>query len=1416
MRKYLLIAFLFAFVGVFGQTNDTTKYFKSVDYGWQYKRLKIDSIIVLPNGVVVNRAYKFLSASDTAAMLAPYAKTSAIPSLTPYMKYADSAAMLSPYVRTSNLPSLAPYVKYTDTSSMLSPYAKSINVPSLSGVVKYSDTSSMLSAYYNKTATDSKVNLKVNISDTANMLSGYVRTNNIPSSTTVVKYSDTSSMLSGYYRASNPSGYINASAIANKVNYSDTASMLSPYARTANIPSPSSYVKYVDTAAMLTPYSKDYNVVHLAGTEIISGTKTTKGNFSVGDGTQRNTYLNINTDTNGTAFGLQLLYKGSPYGGLIFDNVSYNTNLQSARNGGSTHIAMSANDGNTYIKYIYGNALSVTGSTGALAASSLAGTGTRMVTADASGNLSTQSIPSTTGLVQYTDTALMLSPYQRSYNAVKYSDTSSILSGYYRNSNPSGYITSSAISGKVNYTDTASMLSPYLRSANASATYLTQTNAASTYYLQSNPSGYITSSAISGKVNYTDTATMLSAYYNKTAANALLATKEPTIATGTTSQYWRGDKTWQTLDKTAVGLSNVTNNAQVTSVTGTSPIVSSGGTTPAISINQANATTNGYLSSTDWTTFNGKQGALTFSAPLVNTTGTITITKSDATHDGYLSSTDWGTFNGKQSAITLTTTGSSGAATFVTNTLNVPNYTLAGLGGQPQLNGTGFVKASGTTISYDNSTYLTTTGTAANSMQWNGATYSSSVLGTAATNVMVFDGSNYRPGNTTSISTWLGLGTNAYTSTAYLPLSGGNMASGATIGGTAGGYFFTGYSSETGGQSIVFSSATRTGNPYPMDFFSDNGYSFFNTAGNNNFLNITSGGIVQIGGTANASGLISINTSNPTFSLGNSASGINYNALIGQAGAGNYHIQGTNAGDLAIRPQSTKDIVFGSIATSGGIAAERMRIAASGGITMQTTATNYSSFNVQRNGSSSVQSGYQLSSASGTVYSANLQLGATGSLDFWTYDAASLGWGKYLSIAATGAASFSSSISANTGSKISGTLINAAGLLQLQDGGRSASTAQNYMSFADNAGTRMGIIGSTGDGNITLASDASRNIILNGGNVGINTITPNDKLSISGGNVNIGNNYTASYPLDVNSTSDTYMRIRKQAYGGYTGIYFETANNFSGTSQAYIQSYGAGTNGTSYLTFGTAPSNSSTTASEVMRITSSGAVGIGTTQPVGTVGLNIYGGDGNNPAILTLESYAGGGGNTGLYFRPYHSVSQANSNPAQAAILAVDDNYGAQIQFWNKTQGAVSNAMVQRGQFTATGILKIADGSGNLAGTSGTERLNVNGDIYASGNLIVSGTTFGGVTTQAYGYGHIYKGYTGSSYDVQIINSGNTWDEVTIQGGIRMSTTTAGFIFPRMSTTQKNALNKTAGMVVYDTTANLLQCWNGATWNNLW
>lgn len=42
-----------------------------------------------------------------------------------------------------------------------------------------------------------------------------------------------------------------------------------------------------------------------------------------------------------------------------------------------------------------------------------------------------------------------------------------------------------------------------------------------------------------------------------------LAGKEPTITAGTAGQYWRGDKSWQTLNKVAVGLSAVDNTADI-------------------------------------------------------------------------------------------------------------------------------------------------------------------------------------------------------------------------------------------------------------------------------------------------------------------------------------------------------------------------------------------------------------------------------------------------------------------------------------------------------------------------------------------------------------------------------------------------------------------------------------------------------------------------------------------------------------------------------------------------------------------------------------------------------------------------------------------------------------------------------------
>jgi hypothetical protein len=57
---------------------------------------------------------------------------------------------------------------------------------------------------------------------------------------------------------------------------------------------------------------------------------------------------------------------------------------------------------------------------------------------------------------------------------------------------------------------------------------------------------------------------------------------------------------------------------------------------------------------------------------------TLNIPTASATNRGALSSTDWITFNGKQGALTLTTTGTSGPATLIGTTLNIPQYSGGG------------------------------------------------------------------------------------------------------------------------------------------------------------------------------------------------------------------------------------------------------------------------------------------------------------------------------------------------------------------------------------------------------------------------------------------------------------------------------------------------------------------------------------------------------------------------------------------------------------------------------------------------------------------------------------------------------------------------------------------------------------------
>jgi hypothetical protein len=130
--------------------------------------------------------------------------------------------------------------------------------------------------------------------------------------------------------------------------------------------------------------------------------------------------------------------------------------------------------------------------------------------------------------------------------------------------------------------------------------------------------------------------------------------------TGTAYAFTAAGTSGQVLTSAGAGVPTWTTptTGTVTSVTGTAPVVSSGGVAPAISMPAATTSVNGYLTSTDWTTFNNKGSGSVTSVSGTGTVNGITLTGT-VTTSGSL------TLGGTLSNVSLTTQ--------VTGTLPVAN-----------------------------------------------------------------------------------------------------------------------------------------------------------------------------------------------------------------------------------------------------------------------------------------------------------------------------------------------------------------------------------------------------------------------------------------------------------------------------------------------------------------------------------------------------------------------------------------------------------------------------------------------------------------------------------------------------------------------------------------------------------------------
>jgi hypothetical protein len=133
-------------------------------------------------------------------------------------------------------------------------------------------------------------------------------------------------------------------------------------------------------------------------------------------------------------------------------------------------------------------------------------------------------------------------------------------------------------------------------------------------------------------------------------------------------------------------------------------------------LSNANSTTSGILTSTDWNTFNDKASAASVASKAdatitINTSGplsgggnlsanrTLSIAQATTTTDGYLSSTDWNTFNNKQNTLSNANSTTSGILTSTDWNMFNNKFSL------PTLTSGSVLFSNGTTLTQNNAQF---------------------------------------------------------------------------------------------------------------------------------------------------------------------------------------------------------------------------------------------------------------------------------------------------------------------------------------------------------------------------------------------------------------------------------------------------------------------------------------------------------------------------------------------------------------------------------------------------------------------------------------------------------------------------------------------------------------------------------------
>jgi len=669
---------------------------------------------------------------------------------------------------------------------------------------------------------------------------------------------------------------------------------------------------------------------------------------------------------------------------------------------------------------------------------------------------------------------------------------------------------------------------------------------------------------------------------------------------------------------------------------------------------------------------------------------------------------------GAQGLLTLTTTGSSGASTLISNTLNIPTYTLSGLGGVPTtrtltINGTAYDLSADRTWNVGTVTSATAT-TGGQVAFFNGATVITSVSG------LYFDGINRlgigtisplynldvtgtarMTGNLTAAS----LIKSGGTSSQYLMADGSTSTLTNPVTGTGTTNYLPKWTSGSAlGNSLVYDNGTSVGinNTSPQSFDSG-GIKALDGKGNTGFAFIAQGASTQfrlaaddsVGGVLNVIGAyplvfftnatermrltstgLGIGTTSPGYKLdvvgiiATSGTGLNASVRITNTTAttgvdwnlyslnnGNFGLYNNTAGAYAYQITPSGNLGLGVVPSAWGSAYRAFQIGNSGFMSNDSNLWMYANGYFDGTNNRYFQTGLasRYYQYAGTHYWENAPSGTAGNAITFT-QAMTLNASGSLGLGTTGP------------------------VLRLDVQGNSADTTtvggvtvEQVTLFRPSngvGGIRTGFNTTTGDGYFWSAQSGAS---LNFGT----RIAPNN---------NVGMTLDASGRLGLGTTSpDESLVISKSTFP--TLKLTETT-----ASNSIILQHHSSTNEARLTVTGAYPLVFKTSDAERLRITSGGDIGIGTTSPAYLLDLV------KNQNASTISS-----------------ISNNTSNTAAYSALRIASS--TNVWLYNFSNGYTTSGKFAAGTFlldvgTVNGInINTSDAAPIILSTTNTERLRI-------------------------------------------------------------------------------------------------------------